>query len=89
MTPTTPEFASLLGAREDPIAMYSSDRFSVLANLVGIPVLSLPVGLTQLGLHIGLQIMGNFFQESSLFRLAFLLEKKVEFKKSILCRKEE
>ena len=89
LTPTTPEPAFLLGAKKDPISMYQSDRFTVTANLVGLPAISLPVGLNKQKLPIGLQIVGNFFQESLLFKLAFLIEKKVEFKKSILRRKEE
>jgi len=60
--------------------MYLSDIFTVTANLAGIPALSLPVGLTRKKLPIGIQIMGNLFQESNLFKLAFLIEKKVKFK---------
>lgn len=61
---------------EDPIAMYLSDKFTVMAHLSGIPAISIPVGLSRKKLPIGLQILGNFFQESLLFKLAFLLEKK-------------
>lgn len=81
LTPTTPEPAFRFGAKADPIAMYLSDIFTVTANLAGVPAISLPVGMTETGLPIGLQIIGDFFQESKLFRLAFLLEKKVEFRK--------
>lgn len=81
LTPTTPEPAFLIGAKEDPIAMYLSDKFTVSANLAGIPALSLPVGWSEEGLPIGLQIIGNFFQESRLFKLAFAIEKKVKFRK--------
>jgi aspartyl-tRNA(Asn)/glutamyl-tRNA(Gln) amidotransferase subunit A len=82
LTPTTPEPAFLIGAKEDPIAMYLSDVFTVTANLAGIPAISIPVGLTKQGLPIGLQVMADYFQESLLFKLAFLLEKKVKFKKT-------
>lgn len=81
LTPTTPEPAFRFGAKADPIAMYLSDIFTVTANLAGVPAISLPVGMTETGLPIGLQIIGDFFQESKLFRLAFLLEKKVKFRK--------
>jgi len=81
LTPTTPEPAFRFGAKADPLAMYLSDIFTVTANLAGVPAISLPVGMTKEGLPIGLQIIGDFFQESQLFRLAFLLEKKVEFRK--------
>ena len=82
LTPTTPEPAFLIGAKEDPIAMYLSDVFTVTANLAGIPAISIPVGLTKQRLPIGLQVMADYFQESLLFKLAFLLEKKVKFKKT-------
>ncbi len=91
LTPTAPEPAFLIGAKEDPIAMYLSDIFTVTANLAGVPALSLPVGLSDEKLPLGIQVIGNFFQESSLFRLAFLLEKKVKFNqtKITLHKKEE
>lgn len=79
LTPTTPEPAFLVGAKEDSISMYHCDRFTVPVNLAGLPALSLPVGLNRDGLPVGSQIIGNFFQESFLLKLAFLLEKKVRF----------
>jgi aspartyl-tRNA(Asn)/glutamyl-tRNA(Gln) amidotransferase subunit A len=72
----------LIGEKEDPIAMYLSDKFTAAASLAGIPAISIPVGLSERKLPIGIQIMGNFFQESMLFKLAFLLEKKVQFNKN-------
>ena len=83
LTPTAPEPAFPIGEKEDPIAMYLSDIFTVVVNLVGLPALSLPVGLSREGLPVGMQIIGNFFQEMALFRLAFLLEKNVRFNKPI------
>lgn len=79
LTPTTAEEAFRLGEKADPIAMYSCDQFTVVANLAGIPALSLPMGRSRNGLPLGLQILGNYFQESALFKLAFLIEKNVEF----------
>jgi len=84
LTPTTPEPAFLVGEKDDPISMYLSDIFTVTANLAGLPALSLPIGLSRQGLPIGLQIIGNHFQESHIFKLAFLLEKKVKFKNNKL-----
>jgi len=80
LTPTAPEPAFLIGEKKDPIAMYLSDKFTVTANLAGLPAISIPVNLTKQNLPLGLQIIGNYFQESLLFRLAFLLEKKVKFR---------
>ena len=81
LTPTTPEPAFLIGEKEEPITMYLSDVFTVTANLAGIPAISIPAGLTKQNFPVGLQVMANYFQESLLFKLAFLLEKKVKFKK--------
>jgi aspartyl-tRNA(Asn)/glutamyl-tRNA(Gln) amidotransferase subunit A len=84
LTPTTPEPAFLIGAKQDPIAMYMSDIFTVSANLAGVPAISLPAGLSRQGLPIGVQAIGQHFRESQLFQLAFLLEKKLQFKNNIL-----
>lgn len=78
LTPTTPEPAFPIGAKEDPISMYLSDVFTVAASLAGVPAISLPVGLSRRRLPLGVQLIGGFFGESSLLRLAFLLEKKVK-----------
>jgi aspartyl-tRNA(Asn)/glutamyl-tRNA(Gln) amidotransferase subunit A len=57
--PTEPAF--LIGEKGDPIAIYLSDMFTALANLAGIPAISIAVGLSQLELPSGIQVMGNFF----------------------------
>jgi aspartyl-tRNA(Asn)/glutamyl-tRNA(Gln) amidotransferase subunit A len=51
----------LIGEKEDPIAIYLSDMFTALANLAGISAISIPVGLSQQELSLGIQVMGNFF----------------------------
>jgi len=91
VTPTAPEPAFPVGAKKDPIAMYLSDMFTVSANLAGCPAISVPCGWSREGLPVGLQVIGNHFQEGRLFQLAFLLEKKVKFEnnKSIINWKEE
>lgn len=68
--PTTPTPAWKLGAKsKDPVEMYLADIFTVQANMVGIPAISLPVGHNEKGLAIGMQIMSNAFTEDKL--LAF------------------
>ncbi len=78
LTPTTAEAAFALGDREDPIAMYRCDRFTVPAGLAGLPALSLPMGRSKAGLPLGLQIVSGFFQEIRVFKLAFWLENRVQ-----------
>ncbi len=57
LTPTAPHSAFRLGEkRDDPIAMYESDRWTIGANLSGIPAISFPVGQTPSGLPIGCQL---------------------------------
>jgi len=71
LTPVSPTPAFRVGEKtEDPLAMYLSDIFTVTANLAGIPALSLPCGFTPEGLPVGLQILANQFQESTILRFA-------------------
>ena len=59
--------------------MYMNDIFTVPANLAGLPALSLPVGLDELGLPLGVQLIGDNWQEPLLLNTAFNLEKALEF----------
>jgi len=73
--PTTPTPPFRLGEKmDDPLAMYLSDIYTVTANLAGIPGLSLPCGFTRSGLPIGCQILGNHFDETTVFSTAAALE---------------
>ncbi len=71
LTPVSPSPAFRIGEKtNDPLAMYLSDIYTVTANLAGVPSLSLPCGFTPEGLPVGLQILGNQFQEETILRLA-------------------
>jgi aspartyl-tRNA(Asn)/glutamyl-tRNA(Gln) amidotransferase subunit A len=75
VTPTTPTAAFKLGEKnEDPLAMYLNDIYTVTADLVGIPGISIPCGETSEKLPIGLQILGKHFDEGKLLRLAHVVE---------------
>lgn len=68
--PTTPDVAFSMGERtEDPVSMYLSDIFTVSVNLAGLPAMSIPAGFKN-GLPVGLQLIGNYFQESRLLNIA-------------------
>ena len=70
-TPTAPTPAFKLGEKsDDPLAMYLSDVYTVTLNLVGLPGISVPCGATADGLPIGLQLIGNHFEESRLLNAA-------------------
>jgi aspartyl-tRNA(Asn)/glutamyl-tRNA(Gln) amidotransferase subunit A len=71
LTPTAPTPAFLIGEKlDDPLAMYLNDIYTVTANLAGIPGISVPCGLSAAALPIGLQILGRYWGEATLFRLA-------------------
>ena len=71
LTPTSPTVAFKIGERsDDPLAMYLSDIYTVSANLAGVPAISVPCGLSDEGLPIGVQLVGNFWSEDVLLNLA-------------------
>jgi aspartyl-tRNA(Asn)/glutamyl-tRNA(Gln) amidotransferase subunit A len=75
ITPTSPTAAFKLGEKaDDPLAMYLADIYTVTADLVGIPGISIPCGETKEGLPIGVQILGRHFEESTILRLAHSYE---------------
>jgi aspartyl-tRNA(Asn)/glutamyl-tRNA(Gln) amidotransferase subunit A len=74
--PTSPTPAFALGERtEDPVQMYLSDVFTVGANLAGLPAISIPCGLTQARLPIGLQFTGRFMEDPTVLRVAHAYER--------------
>lgn len=81
LTPTTPTVAFMLGEKtDDPLAMYLNDIFTCTANLAGVPGISIPCGLSSDGLPIGVQLMGPYWSESNLLRLAHAYEQAHPFK---------
>lgn len=68
--PTTPETAFKIGAKtDDPVSMYLQDIYTISLNLAGLPGMSLPVGFCD-GLPVGMQLIGNYFNESGLLNAA-------------------
>ena len=68
--PTATDVAFKLGAKtDDPVSMYLNDIYTIAANLAGIPAMSLPCGFKE-GLPVGMQLMGNFFDEARLLNVA-------------------
>jgi aspartyl-tRNA(Asn)/glutamyl-tRNA(Gln) amidotransferase subunit A len=75
ITPTSPTTAFMIGEKtDDPLAMYLNDIYTVTANLAGVPGISIPCGLSNAGLPIGLQLIGPHWSEAALLRLAHLYE---------------
>jgi aspartyl-tRNA(Asn)/glutamyl-tRNA(Gln) amidotransferase subunit A len=75
ITPTAPTPAFKLGEKvDDPLSMYLNDVYTVTANLVGVPGLSVPCGLSSDRLPIGFQLLGPFWSEATLLNLAHAYE---------------
>ncbi|MDH4036568.1 MAG: Asp-tRNA(Asn)/Glu-tRNA(Gln) amidotransferase subunit GatA [Candidatus Krumholzibacteria bacterium] len=80
MLPTAPTTAFKLGEKtDDPILMYMNDVFTIPVNLAGLPGISIPCGLSDERLPIGVQLVGRAFQEAPLLRVAAGLERLVDF----------
>jgi aspartyl-tRNA(Asn)/glutamyl-tRNA(Gln) amidotransferase subunit A len=78
VSPTSPTTAFRLGEKaEDPLAMYLSDIFTIPANLSGVPAISVPCGIDDAGLPIGLQLMGRVLDEATVLRAAYALEREL------------
>jgi aspartyl-tRNA(Asn)/glutamyl-tRNA(Gln) amidotransferase subunit A len=78
--PTTPTSAFALGEKaDDPIQMYLQDLFTVGANLAGIPAVSLPAGLSDAGLPLGVQLHAPPLEEGRLLRVASAFQAVTDF----------
>lgn len=74
--PTAPTTAYKIGkSLLNPLQMYLGDVYTVAVNLVGLPAMSLPCGIDRNGMPIGLQLIGNHFNEKDILRTAFSFEK--------------
>jgi aspartyl-tRNA(Asn)/glutamyl-tRNA(Gln) amidotransferase subunit A len=75
VSPTSPTTAFKVGEKtDDPLSMYLSDLMTIPVNLAGLPALSLPCGFDSQGLPIGMQLIGNVLEESTLFEVAYAYE---------------
>ena len=71
MGPTSPSVAFALGAKaSDPVEMYLNDIYTVSANLAGLPAMSIPCGFGGNDMPVGLQIIGNYFDEARMLNVA-------------------
>ena len=77
--PTSPTTAFPLGAKaDDPVAMYLNDIYTIATNLAGLPGLSLPAAPAA-GLPVGLQLIGDYFQEARLLNVAHKLQEATDW----------
>ena len=79
MSPSSPSSAFKIGSKtEDPIEMYLEDLFTISSNLAGIPAMSIPHGFVN-GLPIGLQLIGNYLEESNILNFAHQYQKNSDW----------
>jgi aspartyl-tRNA(Asn)/glutamyl-tRNA(Gln) amidotransferase subunit A len=68
--PVAPTVAWKIGAHKDPLADYLADIFTLPGSLAGLPGMSVPVGFGEGGMPVGMQLLGNYFQEARLLNAA-------------------
>jgi len=79
IVPTTPTTAFRIGEKtDDPLKMYLSDIFTLSLNLAGVCGISIPCGFAK-GLPIGLQVLGNAYDEATILRVAYAYEQATEW----------
>ena len=79
MGPTAPDVAFKLGEKsDDPVSMYLSDIYTIATNLAGLPGMSIPAGFVD-GLPVGLQIIGNYFDEARLLNVAHKYQQSTDW----------
>ena len=77
LSPTSPTTAFELGAKADPLAMYLNDVCTIPSNLAGHPSMSVPYGVGDDGLPVGIQLMAPALDEATMFRVAASLERSL------------
>ena len=81
MGPVSPTTAFKVGEKkDDPVSMYLSDIYTLAVNLAGLPAISVPVEPVE-GLPVGLQIIGNYFDESRLLNVAHQFQQATDWHK--------
>jgi aspartyl-tRNA(Asn)/glutamyl-tRNA(Gln) amidotransferase subunit A len=78
--PVAPTVAWKLGDKgDDPVASYLADIFTLPASLAGLPGMSLPAGFGEGGMPVGLQLIGNYFQEGTLLHAAHAFQQATDW----------
>ena len=81
LTPTSPTTAFKIGEKSgDPMQLYLADIDTVSVNVAGLPGISIPCGVDSKGLPIGMQLIGNKFQEETILNAAYTFEQKYMFR---------
>jgi aspartyl-tRNA(Asn)/glutamyl-tRNA(Gln) amidotransferase subunit A len=82
--PVAPSVAWKLGDKsDDPVAHYLADIFTLPASLAGLPGMSVPAGFGEAGLPVGLQLIGNYFEEPRLLHAAHALQQATDWHRQV------
>ena len=78
--PVAPTVAWKIGEKsDDPVANYLADIFTLPGSLAGLPGMSIPVGFGAGGMPVGMQLLGNYFQEARLLNAAHRFQHATDF----------
>ncbi|HRH30154.1 MAG TPA: Asp-tRNA(Asn)/Glu-tRNA(Gln) amidotransferase subunit GatA [Aquabacterium sp.] len=77
--PVTPTVARPIGSSTDPVQEYLADIFTLPASLAGLPGMSVPAGFGEHGLPVGLQLIGNYWQEAQLLHTAHAFQQATDW----------
>ncbi|MBP3256185.1 MAG: Asp-tRNA(Asn)/Glu-tRNA(Gln) amidotransferase subunit GatA [Clostridia bacterium] len=81
ITPTSPVVAFETGSKSNnPLEMYLADICTVSVNIAGLPGISIPCGVDSNGMPVGMQIIGNRFEESTILNAAYTYEQATKFR---------
>ena len=81
LTPTAPTVAFGIGEKSNnPLEMYLADICTVSINIAGLPGISVPCGIDSKGMPIGMQLIGNRFQEETILNAAYSFEQEYKFR---------
>ena len=83
LTPTSPTVAFDIGSKSNnPLEMYLADICTVSVNIGGLPGISIPCGVDKSNMPIGMQLIGNKFQEGIILNAAYTFEQKTKFREN-------
>lgn len=81
LTPTAPTVAFDIGSKSNnPLEMYLADICTVSVNIAGLPGISIPCGVDSEEMPVGMQLIGNKFDEEKLLNMAYIFEQKTKFR---------
>ena len=82
--PVAPSVAWPIGEqRDDPVKAYLADIFTLPGSLAGLPGMSVPAGLGEHGMPVGLQLIGNYFDEARLLQVAHALQRATDWHRAL------